>query len=86
MTNYSSGIDKNANLAIETYIDANGKKLKNYPNTNCENKNGFWNFHVWNEVWMNRPDLPKGYGGWQSIDGALQAFIDSNDLFLILLS
>ncbi len=20
-----------------------------------------WNFHVWNDVWMSRPDLPPGY-------------------------
>lgn len=19
-----------------------------------------WNYHVWNDVWMARPDLPKG--------------------------
>ncbi|KAK3085497.1 hypothetical protein FSP39_004245, partial [Pinctada imbricata] len=27
------------------------------------------NFHVWNEVWMRRPDIPKAnYDGWQVID------------------
>ena len=31
-----------------------------------------WNFHVWNDVWMARPDLPKGYGGWQAIDATPQ--------------
>lgn len=31
-----------------------------------------WNFHVWNDVWMARPDLPPGYGGWQIIDGTPQ--------------
>jgi len=29
---------------------------------------GAWNFHVWNEGWMNRPDRP-GYAGWQVFDG-----------------
>lgn len=31
-----------------------------------------WNFHVWNDVWMARPDLPTGYGGWQIIDATPQ--------------
>uniref|UniRef100_A0A8C4Q5U7 Transglutaminase 1 n=1 Tax=Eptatretus burgeri TaxID=7764 RepID=A0A8C4Q5U7_EPTBU len=31
-----------------------------------------WNFHVWNDCWMKRPDLPEGYGGWQAIDATPQ--------------
>lgn len=31
-----------------------------------------WNFHVWNEVWFRRNDLPDGYDGWQVIDGTPQ--------------
>ena len=38
-----------------------------------------WNFHVWNEVFMARPDLPKGYGGWQAIDATPQEVSDSKD-------
>ena len=30
------------------------------------------NFHVWNDAWMARPDLPPGYGGWQAIDATPQ--------------
>ena len=30
------------------------------------------NFHVWNDVWMARPDLPSGFGGWQAIDATPQ--------------
>lgn len=30
------------------------------------------NFHCWNEVWMERRDLPTGYGGWQIIDATPQ--------------
>lgn len=26
------------------------------------------NFHVWNEAWFLRPDLPAGYDGWQASD------------------
>jgi len=31
-----------------------------------------WNFHVWNDVWMARPNLPSGYGGWQAVDSTPQ--------------
>lgn len=27
---------------------------------------------MWNDVWMARPDLPPGMGGWQAIDGTPQ--------------
>uniref|UniRef100_A0A161N4H4 Hemocyte protein-glutamine gamma-glutamyltransferase-like protein n=1 Tax=Triatoma infestans TaxID=30076 RepID=A0A161N4H4_TRIIF len=27
-----------------------------------------WNFHAWIDVWLARPDLPPGYGGWQAVD------------------
>jgi len=28
-----------------------------------------WNFHVWSDLWLNRSDLPLGYGGWNCTDG-----------------
>lgn len=31
-----------------------------------------WNFHVWNECWMCRPELASGYGGWQAVDATPQ--------------
>ncbi|XP_050439553.1 hemocyte protein-glutamine gamma-glutamyltransferase-like [Adelges cooleyi] len=75
VTNYMSAHDTNSSLTIDTYIDAKGEKLGNHPgsytNDSC------WNFHVWNDVWMDRPDLPKGYGGWQAIDGTPQETSDS---------
>jgi len=77
VTNYMSAHDTNASLTIDTYIDVNGEKLNNHPgsytNDSC------WNFHVWNDVWMDRPDLAKGYGGWQSIDGTPQETSDSKE-------
>ncbi|CAL8347821.1 unnamed protein product [Merluccius merluccius] len=30
------------------------------------------NFHVWNDCWMARPDLPPGHGGWQAVDSTPQ--------------
>ncbi|XP_071092231.1 annulin-like isoform X1 [Haliotis cracherodii] len=37
-----------------------------------------WNFHVWNEVWMSRPDLSdsKEWDGWQVIDATPQEYSD----------
>lgn len=31
---------------------------------------------MWNDVWMSRPDLPAGYGGWQIIDATPQETSD----------
>ena len=30
------------------------------------------NFHVWNESWFKRPDLPDGHDGWQAHDATPQ--------------
>ncbi|XP_058298789.1 protein-glutamine gamma-glutamyltransferase 4 [Hylobates moloch] len=30
------------------------------------------NFHMWTDAWMKRPDLPKGYDGWQAVDATPQ--------------
>ena len=39
----------------------------------ADNKDSIWNFHVWNEAWMSRDDLPDpSYGGWQVIDSTPQ--------------
>ena len=32
----------------------------------------FRNFHVWNESWFKRPDLPDGHDGWQAHDATPQ--------------
>lgn len=40
------------------------------------------NYHVWNEVWMGRPDLPVGYGGWQALDATPQEASDGNPTIL----
>ena len=30
------------------------------------------NYHVWNESWFKRPDLPDGHDGWQVHDATPQ--------------
>lgn len=47
-------------------MDEEGKILEDL------NSDSIWTFHVWNEVWMQRPDLGKDYGGWQAIDATPQ--------------
>lgn len=47
-------------------MDENGKIMEEL------NSDSIWNFHVWNEVWMQRPDLGNEYGGWQVVDATPQ--------------
>ncbi|XP_044576670.1 hemocyte protein-glutamine gamma-glutamyltransferase-like isoform X2 [Cotesia glomerata] len=75
ITNLVSAHDANASLSIDRYYDINMKPLERDPN-NLTNTDSIWNYHVWNDVWMARPDLPKGYGGWQAIDGTPQEASD----------
>ncbi|KAG8572673.1 hypothetical protein GDO81_012125 [Engystomops pustulosus] len=66
VTNFSSAHDTEENLKIDFYMNDRGEKLDDY----CSDS--IWNFHVWNDVWMKRPDLPSGYDGWQAIDATPQ--------------
>ncbi|MEQ2262650.1 hypothetical protein XENORESO_018374, partial [Xenotaenia resolanae] len=63
VTNFQSAHDTNKNLTIDTYFDSKGVKEK-------ESSDSIWNFHVWVEGWMKRPDLAKDgkYDGWQVVD------------------
>ncbi|XP_033046259.1 protein-glutamine gamma-glutamyltransferase 5 isoform X1 [Trachypithecus francoisi] len=66
ITNFDSGHDTDGNLIIDEYYDNTGRILGN------KKKDTIWNFHVWNECWMARKDLPPGYGGWQVLDATPQ--------------
>ena len=70
VTNFVSAHDTHQNLTIDKYFDEEGEELSRY------NSDSVWNFHVWNDVWMARPDLPKGYDGWQTIDATPQESSD----------
>lgn len=56
-------------------MNSDGKPLEEF------NSDSIWNYHVWNEVWMNRPDLGSAassrYDGWQAIDATPQEPSDS---------
>uniref|UniRef100_A0A8C5M8I8 Protein-glutamine gamma-glutamyltransferase 4 n=1 Tax=Leptobrachium leishanense TaxID=445787 RepID=A0A8C5M8I8_9ANUR len=66
VTNFASAHDTEENLKIDIYMNENGEKLEDWTS------DSIWNFHVWNDVWMKRPDLPNGYDGWQAIDATPQ--------------
>eukprot|EP00794_Sanderia_malayensis_P004709 gene4709-5330_t len=66
VTNYDSAHDTDNNLTFDKYFDEDGEYLDEESDDSC------WNFHVWNESWMTRPDLPVGYGGWQAFDSTPQ--------------
>uniref|UniRef100_W5LYH1 protein-glutamine gamma-glutamyltransferase n=1 Tax=Lepisosteus oculatus TaxID=7918 RepID=W5LYH1_LEPOC len=61
VTNFNSAHDTNANMIIEEYYSDRGEKL----NISADS---IWNFHVWVECWMARPDLGYGCDGWQVLD------------------
>ncbi|KAJ8303414.1 hypothetical protein KUTeg_019810 [Tegillarca granosa] len=66
ITNFASAHDTNGSVTIDSYFKAGGEKIE------WRSGDSVWNFHLWNDVWMARPDLPDGYGGWQAIDGTPQ--------------
>ena len=51
---------------IDKYFEADGKK-------SAMTEDSIWTFHVWNDVWMRRPDLSGTgqYDGWQAADATL---------------
>ncbi|GBP35766.1 Hemocyte protein-glutamine gamma-glutamyltransferase [Eumeta japonica] len=71
VSNFVSAHDANSSLTIDKYYTETMEELK-YDPSNPERADSVWNFHVWNDVWMARPDLPRGYGGWQAIDATPQ--------------
>lgn len=59
MSNLVSAHDANASLTVDKYYDVNNEEL-DYDPLNPIGEDSVWNYHVWNDVWMARPDLPKG--------------------------
>ncbi|NWQ92767.1 TGM4 glutamyltransferase, partial [Burhinus bistriatus] len=66
VSNFNSAHDTDENLRVDIYLNEFGEKL------NQMSLDSVWNFHVWNDVWMKRTDLPSGFDGWQAIDSTPQ--------------
>ncbi|CAL4095081.1 unnamed protein product [Meganyctiphanes norvegica] len=78
VTNMGSAHDSNMSLTIDQFINEDGTDMfdvseaYSIPNVLEWFGDSIWNFHVWNDAWMARRDLPDGYGGWQAIDATPQ--------------
>ncbi|XP_063816592.1 protein 4.2-like [Pseudophryne corroboree] len=66
VTNYNSAYDTDQTLQKDIYYNENGARIHRSRN------DSIWHFHVWNECWMERRDLLKGYSGWQVLDATAQ--------------
>ncbi|XP_063970750.1 protein-glutamine gamma-glutamyltransferase K-like [Lytechinus pictus] len=67
VTNFSSAHDTDASMTVDTVLDAETEEEIDYLS-----QDSVWNFHVWNEAYFSRPDLPSMMGGWQVIDATPQ--------------
>jgi len=65
VTNFESAHDCDASVTIDYHWDEEGKPV-------ADLNDSVWNFHVWNESWFRRPDIPDGYDGWQAHDSTPQ--------------
>ncbi|XP_062978822.1 protein-glutamine gamma-glutamyltransferase 4-like [Elgaria multicarinata webbii] len=61
VTTFECARDTGTNINIDRYFNEKGRMMPI--------SDPVWNFHVWNDIWMKRLDLPKGFDGWQAIDG-----------------
>ncbi|XP_049445564.1 protein-glutamine gamma-glutamyltransferase E [Epinephelus fuscoguttatus] len=72
ITNFASAHDTNGNLTIDRFHAEEGVTPK-------QSQDSVWNFHVWAESYMKRPDLSETgkYDGWQVLDPTPQEMSDN---------
>ncbi|KAJ8358753.1 hypothetical protein SKAU_G00152780 [Synaphobranchus kaupii] len=71
VTNFDSAHDTQGNLTIDYYHSEHGVDPK-------YSDDSIWNYHVWVEAWMRRPDVTGklAYDGWQVLDPTPQELSD----------
>ncbi len=70
LSNFESAHDEHSppNKKIDWYFDKTASGGYKFNKAMSE---GVWNFHVWCDAWMKRPDLT-GHDGWQAVDATPQ--------------
>ncbi|XP_049869719.1 annulin isoform X2 [Pectinophora gossypiella] len=71
VTGYDAAHDSQGSLTIDVIMNDDGTIDEDYT------RDSVWNYHVWNEVWMERPDIGPEYDGWQAIDSTPQETSDN---------
>ncbi|KAK7114916.1 protein-glutamine gamma-glutamyltransferase 4-like isoform X1 [Littorina saxatilis] len=61
VTCFRSSHDSDFSNPINAHWSADNRPRKNMDDA-------VWDYHVWGESWLKRPDLPLGYDGWQAFD------------------
>lgn len=56
VSNIVSAHDTDSTLTVDKYFGDDNEEV--YPDD--ERRDSIWNYHVWNDVYMARPDLPAG--------------------------
>lgn len=64
-----AGVDITRDILLDKCLDENGNVIKDGKFCGLDRR---WNYHIWNEVWMQRKDIDSKYHsvrGWQVVDG-----------------
>ena len=67
VTNFASAHDTDNTMTIDDFVHEDNEKIEGLSGDSV------WNFHVWNEAWLNGTGhWPKKYAGWAAIDATPQ--------------
>uniref|UniRef100_A0A3Q3FZS9 protein-glutamine gamma-glutamyltransferase n=1 Tax=Labrus bergylta TaxID=56723 RepID=A0A3Q3FZS9_9LABR len=70
ITNFNSAHDNTGNLRTDLIFKMDGSPDRRHTT------DSIWNYHCWNEVFINRHDLPPHCSGWQVVDATPQETSD----------